>query len=158
MRISWSNPRARGRTLPGEAGGAALPLFLDCGGSGFGGEGARRQFERQSAGAFEMAPDGAFGGAPDSEHELTFNAGSTPPLATGSWVALEVPLTAFTGLVTRAHVAQLIISGDTPTVYVDGRMMVDRRRLLVLEDPGLQDAARAYGEPARILAQNPFIW
>lgn len=55
----------------------------------------------------------------------------------------------------RAH---LDVIFDTPTVYVDGRMMVDRRRLLVLEDPGLQDAARAYGEPARILAQNPFIW
>lgn len=67
----------------------------------------------------DFGEDGAFGGAPDSEHELTFNAGSTPPFATGAWVALEVPLTDFAGLVSRAHLAQLILSGDTRTVYVD---------------------------------------
>jgi hypothetical protein len=57
----------------------------------------------------DFGEDGAFGGAPDSEHELTFNAGSTPPLATGTWVALEVPLT-YAGI---GRTAQLILSGDT---------------------------------------------
>lgn len=58
----------------------------------------------------------------------------------------------------RAGHAHLDMIFDTPTVYVDGKMMVDRRRLLILEDPSLREAARAYGDPARILAQNPFIW
>lgn len=58
----------------------------------------------------------------------------------------------------RAGHAHLDVIFDTPTVYVDGKMMVDRRRLLILDDPGLHEAAKAYGDPARILAQNPFIW
>lgn len=67
----------------------------------------------------DFGADGTFGGAPDSEHEISFTASTTPPLATGTWVALEIPLTRFTGLVTRAHVAQLIISGDVGTAYLD---------------------------------------
>jgi hypothetical protein len=60
-----------------------------------------------------------FGGGDDSQHELTFDAGSSPPLATGAWVGLEIPFAAFTGLTGRAHLAQLVLSGDTRTVYVD---------------------------------------
>jgi hypothetical protein len=67
----------------------------------------------------DFGADGGFGGGDDVEHELTFSAATTPALATGSWVALDVPLSAFTGLVTRGHLAQLIISGDLSTVYVD---------------------------------------
>jgi hypothetical protein len=53
------------------------------------------------------------------EHELTFDAASTPPLATGQWVSFDIPLANFTGLTTKGHLAQLIISGDPDTVYVD---------------------------------------
>ncbi len=67
----------------------------------------------------DFGANGAFGGGDDVEHELTFSASTTPALATGSWVALDVPLSAFTGLVTRGHLAQFIISGDLPTVFVD---------------------------------------
>ncbi len=68
----------------------------------------------------DFGPNGTFDGGPDdSEHELTFTASSNPPLATGSWVSFEIPLTDFTGLVEKAHLAQLIISGDPNTVYVD---------------------------------------
>jgi hypothetical protein len=41
--------------------------------------------------------------------------------AKGSWVSLDIPLSDFTGLTTRAHIAQLIYvepSGNN-TVYVD---------------------------------------
>lgn len=77
-----------------------------------------------SAGVFriklvDFGADGAFGGGDDTEHELTFNASSTPPLVTGEWVRFDIPFTAFTGLVNRGHLAQLIISGDPNTVYVD---------------------------------------
>ena len=42
-----------------------------------------------------------------------------PALATGQWVSLDVPLSSFAGLTTRGHLAQMIISGDPNTVYVD---------------------------------------
>lgn len=67
----------------------------------------------------DFGANGTFGGGDDSEHELTFNATSTPALTTGAWVGIDVPLTAFAGMTTRANIAQLIISGDLPTVFVD---------------------------------------
>jgi hypothetical protein len=67
----------------------------------------------------DFGANGVFGGGDDVEHELTFTAATTPALATGGWVSLEIPLSSFTGLTTRAHLAQLIISGDLRTVYVD---------------------------------------
>lgn len=59
---------------------------------------------------------------------------------------------------TKPGYAHLDVIFDTPTVYVDGKMIVDRRRLLLLDDPRLIEYARRYGDPARVLAQNPFIW
>ena len=67
----------------------------------------------------DFGANGAFGGGDDVEHELTLTAASTPALATGQWVTLDIPLSAFTGLTTRGHLAQLILSGDLRTLYVD---------------------------------------
>jgi hypothetical protein len=67
----------------------------------------------------DFGNDGVFGGGDDVEHELTLNANSIPPLATGNWVSFDIPLTNFTGLTTKGHLAQLIISGDPNTVYID---------------------------------------
>lgn len=67
----------------------------------------------------DFGADGAFGGGDDVEHELTLNANSTPPLSTSEWVSFNIPLSEFTGLTTQGHLAQLIISGDPNTVYVD---------------------------------------
>ena len=67
----------------------------------------------------DFGADGGFGGGDDVEHELTFTSATNPALATGSWVGLDVPLSAFTGLTTRGHLAQLIISGTLGTVFVD---------------------------------------
>ncbi len=67
----------------------------------------------------DFGADGAFDGGDDVEHEITLDASSTPALATGSWVSYDVPLSDFTGLTTRAHLAQLIISGDPNTVFLD---------------------------------------
>jgi hypothetical protein len=67
----------------------------------------------------DFGADGAFGGGDDTEHELTFNANSTPALQTGNWIRFDIPLTNFTGLTTKGHLAQLIISGDPNTVYID---------------------------------------
>lgn len=56
------------------------------------------------------------GGGDDVEHELTLDEST---MNTGSWVSLDIPLTQFTNLTTRGHVAQLIISGSPNTVFVD---------------------------------------
>jgi len=67
----------------------------------------------------DFGANGVWSGGDDVEHELSFNANSNPPLVTGNWVSLDIPLSAFTGLVTRAHLAQLILSGGLARVFVD---------------------------------------
>ncbi|MFH7014999.1 hypothetical protein [Flavobacterium sp. FlaQc-47] len=57
------------------------------------------------------------GGADDKEHEIKISAP-----AKGTWVSLDIPLSDFTGLTTRAHIAQLIYSANPSganTVYID---------------------------------------
>ena len=69
----------------------------------------------------DFGADGVFGGpgSDDREQELTFNGATNPPLTIGQWSSLDIPLADFTGLTTRAHVAQLIIEGDPGTVFLD---------------------------------------
>lgn len=67
----------------------------------------------------DFGANGNFGGGDDREHELTFNTGTTPAFQPGVWSSLEIPLSNFTGLTTRAHLAQLILAGDVGSVYVD---------------------------------------
>ena len=65
----------------------------------------------------DFGANGAFGGGDDKEHEVTITAP-----AKGSWVSLDIPLSTFTGLTTRAHIAQLIYVGapsGNNTVYID---------------------------------------
>lgn len=62
----------------------------------------------------DFGANAVWGGGDDVEHELTFN----PALST--WVSLNIPLSDFTGLVTRRNIAQLIFSGaPTGTVFID---------------------------------------
>ena len=65
----------------------------------------------------DFGPDGAFGGGDDKEHQVNFTT-----LAKGEWVSLDIPLSDFTGLTTRANMAQYILVGQpsgTTTLYVD---------------------------------------
>ncbi len=64
----------------------------------------------------DFGANGVFGGGDDAQHEITVTA---PTLQSNNWVSLDVPLSQFTGLTTRAHVAQLVLSGTIPDVYVD---------------------------------------
>jgi hypothetical protein len=64
----------------------------------------------------DFGADGTFGGGDDSSHEVAF---TSPTLATETWVSLDVPLSSFAGLVNRAHLAQLVLSGDLPNLFVD---------------------------------------
>lgn len=67
----------------------------------------------------DFGGDGSFGGGDDTEHELTLDATTNPALATKSWVSIDLPLSDFTGLTRTGSLAQLIISGDPNTVYID---------------------------------------
>jgi len=67
----------------------------------------------------DFGANDVFGGIDDREHELSFTAATTPALETGTWVTLDVPLSEFVGLATRGNVAQIVISGDVGTAYVD---------------------------------------
>ena len=59
-------------------------------------------------------------GGDDSEHEISLTAASEPTaLATARWVSFDIPLSEFASLGAREHLAQLIISGDPNTVFVD---------------------------------------
>lgn len=65
----------------------------------------------------DFGADGAFGGGDDVEHQVNFTAP-----AQGQWLSLDIPLSQFTGLTTRANMAQYILVGQPTganTVYVD---------------------------------------
>ena len=65
----------------------------------------------------DFGADGVFGGGDDKEDEITiFNPEKE------KWVSLDLPLSSFTGLTTRSHIAQIIFVGapsGATTVYVD---------------------------------------
>ncbi|MGB3075801.1 MAG: hypothetical protein WBB36_10800, partial [Chitinophagales bacterium] len=56
----------------------------------------------------DFGADGAFGGGDDTEQQLDYNATTSPAIVTGSWISFDIPLSQFTGLTSRAHMAQLI--------------------------------------------------
>ncbi|MDG2433813.1 hypothetical protein [Flavobacterium sp.] len=65
----------------------------------------------------DFGANGVFGGGDDKEHEITI---SNPDKE--KWVSLDLPLSSFTGLTTRSHIAQIIFVGapsGAATVYVD---------------------------------------
>jgi len=64
----------------------------------------------------DFGENGMLGGDDDSEAEVVI---ASPPLATQQWISLSIPMSAFTGLLSRSHLAQLILSGDLPDVYMD---------------------------------------
>lgn len=56
-----------------------------------------------------------FDGGDDTQHELTF---TSPTLQTEEWISLDIPLSDFTGLQSRSNLAQLVLSGDLPNIYL----------------------------------------
>jgi hypothetical protein len=69
----------------------------------------------------DFGANGSYDGGDDSEHELIFTSSSSPAIATGEWVSIEVQLTDFSGLTARSHIAQMVISASDGlnTVYMD---------------------------------------
>lgn len=65
----------------------------------------------------DFGADGVFGGTDDTGHTLTYIA---PTLVAQNWVSLDIPFTSFTGLASRAHLAQVIFEGtNISNFYAD---------------------------------------
>jgi len=62
----------------------------------------------------DFGANGTYGGGDDVEFEYT----CTPP-AFSTWVSYDIPMTAFTGLTTKSHLAQMLFVSSASTVYVD---------------------------------------
>ncbi|WP_146185103.1 T9SS type A sorting domain-containing protein [Flavobacterium pallidum] len=78
----------------------------------------------------DFGADAAFGGGDDTEHEITFNS---PALS--QWVTLHIPLTDFTNLMGRQHIAQLIFVGGGGKVYVDNVYFSNETTVPPVTDP-----------------------
>ena len=64
----------------------------------------------------DLGADGTFDGGDNTSHELTI---TSPTLQSESWVSLDIPLSDFAGLTTKRNLAQIVLSGEVPTVYMD---------------------------------------
>jgi hypothetical protein len=70
----------------------------------------------------DFGSDAAYGGtgaAADTTTELTYTGSTSPAVVTRQWISFDVPLSSFSGLASRAHLAQLILSSSTATVFID---------------------------------------
>jgi hypothetical protein len=104
----------------------------------------------------DFGADGAFGGGDDVEHQIDF---ATP--AQGQWLSLDIPLNDFTGLTTRANMAQYILVGQPTganTIFVDNVYFYTDMGTST-NDPALfQNRVKAfpnpvqYGEPVQLSA------
>ncbi|MEM1319253.1 MAG: hypothetical protein AAGG75_03300 [Bacteroidota bacterium] len=64
----------------------------------------------------DFGANNVFEGGDDSSHEMTF---TSPTITTESWFSIDVPLSSFSGLVNRSNLAQLVLSGTLPNVFID---------------------------------------
>lgn len=65
----------------------------------------------------DFGADGVFGGGDDTRHSTTFTA---PTLVSQQWIGIDIPFSAMPGLLSRSHLAQLILEGgDGSVLYVD---------------------------------------
>jgi hypothetical protein len=91
----------------------------------------------------DFGADGAFAGGDDKEHELTL---TVPTL--NAWNTYDLPLSSFTGLTTKAHIAQYILVG-TPTgagtVFIDNVLF--RKEALSVSNVNL-NTINIYPNPA----------
>lgn len=65
----------------------------------------------------DFGADGVYSGGDDTRHSTTFTA---PTLVTNKWIGIDIPFSSMPGLLSRAHLAQLILEGgDGSVLYVD---------------------------------------
>lgn len=63
----------------------------------------------------DFGANGVFGGGDDKEHEYTV----TPNPGYSTWISYDIPMSAFTGLTTKANLAQMLFVSSGSTVYFD---------------------------------------
>lgn len=86
----------------------------------------------------DFGANGSYGGGDDKEHEYTFSA---PTLS--SWTGYDIPMSAFTGLTTKAHLAQMIVVSNNSTVYFDNVYFWANSCLNIVTNPSVSIAASA---------------
>ncbi|TRX21729.1 glycosyl hydrolase family 16 [Flavobacterium franklandianum] len=65
----------------------------------------------------DFGADGAFNGGDDTRYSTTFTA---PTLVSNKWVSIDIPFASMPTLLSRAHLAQIILEGgDNSVLYVD---------------------------------------
>lgn len=64
----------------------------------------------------DLGPDNSFGGDDDSSHEVTIPASM---LTTEEWISIDLPLSDFPGLTSRSNLAQIVLSGNLPNIFMD---------------------------------------
>ena len=69
----------------------------------------------------DLGADGTFD-QPNSNFEVTIPSSG---LTTGEWVSIDLPLSDFPGLTTRANTALIVLSGNLPNVFVDNVYFYD---------------------------------
>ncbi len=88
----------------------------------------------------DFGGNGVFGGGDDTEQQLTF---TSPTITANAWNSLDIPLSAFTGLTSRNHLAQMVIEGSSPVVYLDNLYLWGR-----IVPPSPSDTAASPTAPA----------
>ena len=64
----------------------------------------------------DFGANGIYGGGDDVSHEIIVNS---PVLSSSKWMSLDIPFSSFTGLKTKSHLSQLVLSGTVSNLYVD---------------------------------------
>lgn len=70
----------------------------------------------------DFGADGVYGGSDDVESEIILDH---TKLNTGIWVTVDVPISDFSGLVTKNNIGQMIISGNLSTLFIDNVYFYD---------------------------------
>lgn len=64
----------------------------------------------------DFGANAVYGGGDDVSHEITI---TSPTLQSNKWISLDIPLSSFTGLTTKAHLSQLVLSGTVSNLFID---------------------------------------
>lgn len=65
----------------------------------------------------DFGANGVFSGGDDTRHSTTFTA---PFLVSQNWISIDIPFSAMPGLLSRGHLAQIILEGgDNSVIHVD---------------------------------------
>jgi hypothetical protein len=68
----------------------------------------------------DFGANGVFGGGDDTRHSTTFTATTPTAVVSQNWISIEIPFSAMPGLLSKSHLAQIILEGgDNSIIYVD---------------------------------------